>query len=248
MEIGETLRKAREARGLSLENVAELTKINSRYIKAIENDSFDALPGGIYTRGFLRSYARLLGLDPKELLSGFEKQDPVEINDLSEDHAPAAFNFSPKESLSVKNLKKTAYYSAFAVILILAGYLFWAGYTYIVKSNGSSREAVKPDNLIERLKGEGDTLQEKTSAANQKGLNVILEVTEQKCWVRVTTDGVVKFTGIVAAGDSRSFQASERMNLRLGNAGVVKITVNGRLMGSMGKYGEVIEKEFTVQK
>ncbi len=246
MEIGETLRKAREARGLSLENVAELTKINIKYIKAIENDSFDALPGGIYTRGFLRSYARLLGLDPKELLLGFEKQNSGATNDLSEDQTPAAFNFPPKEPLSARKFKKPAYYLAFAVIIILAGCLLWAGYAHIVKSSGSGREAVKPEILIERLKGNAP--REKTTAVNRKGLNVLLEVTEQKCWMRVASDGVISFTGTVTAGNSKSFQASQRMSIRLGNAGVVKVTVNGRAIGSLGKNGDVIEKEFTVEK
>ncbi|MFA5383255.1 MAG: RodZ domain-containing protein [Eubacteriales bacterium] len=245
MEIGKTLRKAREARGLSMEDVARLTRINLKYIKAIENDSFDALPGGVYTRGFLRSYARLLGLDPGELLSGFEEQNPVEINDLSEKHTPAAFNFPPKESLSAKKLKKTACYIAFAVIIILAGYLVWAGYTHIVKSNGSGREDIKPSNLIERLKG---NQQEKTTEANQEGLNIVLDVTGDECWMRVAPDGVTKFTGTVAAGNSIGFQASERMYIKLGNAGAVEVTVNGRVIGPLGKKGEVIEKEFTVQK
>ncbi len=231
---------------MSLEDVSQLTKISLRYIKAIENDSFDILPGGVYTRGFLRSYARLLGLDPKEIMSGFERQDPVEINDLSEDHTPADFNFSSQEPLSVKRPKKTAYYSAFVVIVILAGYLLWAGYSYIVKSNNSGQEAVKPSNSIERLKE--DTQQEKTTPVNQKGLKVVLDVTDEKCWMQITTDGITEFTGIVAAGNSISFQANERMKIKLGNAGAVKVTVNGRVIGFLGEKTEVVEKEFTVQK
>ena len=246
MEIGEILRRTREARGLSLEDVAQLTKINLKYIKAIENDSFDILPGGVYTRGFLKSYARLLGLDPKELISEFEKQNPVEINDLSEDNTPAAFNFPSQESLSVKRPKRTAYYSASVVIVILAGYLLWAVYSHIVKSDNSGQEAVKPSNSIERLKE--DTQQEETTAVNQKGLKVVLDVTDDKCWMQITTDGIPEFTGIVAAGNSISFQANERMKIKLGNAGAVNVTVNGRVIGLLGKKSEVVEKEFTVQK
>ncbi len=246
MEIGETFRKAREARGLSLEDVARLTKINLRYIKAIESDSFDVLPGGVYTRGFLRSYARLLDLDPGEFLFEFEKQSPVEKYDLSEEHTPADFNFPLQESSSAKKLKKTAYYIAFAVMIILAGYLVWAGCTYIVNSNGSGRETVKPADLVERLK-EG-ARREKTTEANQEALNVVLAVTGGDCWMRVASDGVTKFTGTIVAGNSISFKASERIKIKLGNAGVVKVTVNGREIGFLGKKGEVVEKEFTVQK
>ncbi|HAG10097.1 MAG TPA: hypothetical protein DCK76_01585 [Desulfotomaculum sp.] len=246
LETGETFRKAREARGLSLEDVARQTKISLRYIKAIEDNSFDVLPGGVYTRGFLRSYARLLDLDAGELLLEFEKQSPVEINDLSEEHAPADFHFPPKESLSAKKFKKAAYCIAFAVIIILAGYLVWAGYTNIVKSNGSGRETVKPADKIESPKE--NTRQEKTAAVNQKELNVVLAVTGGNCWMRVVSDGVTKFTGTIVAGNSISFKASERIKIKLGNAGAVKVTVNGRIIGFLGKKNEVIEKEFTVQK
>ena len=66
--IGEDLRAAREARGVSLEDVQRELHIRERYLQALENDAFEDLPGDVYTRGFLRSYARYLGLDPAELI------------------------------------------------------------------------------------------------------------------------------------------------------------------------------------
>ncbi|WP_251717121.1 helix-turn-helix domain-containing protein [Lactobacillus agrestimuris] len=75
-DIGEKLRSAREAKGLSIEDIEKATKIQSRYLVAIENDEFDKLPGDFYVRAFIRQYAQIVGLDGKELLSEFHQDVP----------------------------------------------------------------------------------------------------------------------------------------------------------------------------
>lgn len=70
--IGEQLRKAREAKGLSISDIEKATKIQSRYLEAIENNDFDKLPGDFYVRAFIRQYAQIVGLDGKELLSQYQ--------------------------------------------------------------------------------------------------------------------------------------------------------------------------------
>ncbi len=67
--IGQQLREAREARGLSLEDVAAETRIRLEYLEAIENDNFAALPDDVVTRGFVRNFARAVGLDPETLMT-----------------------------------------------------------------------------------------------------------------------------------------------------------------------------------
>jgi len=73
MEIGTQLRRAREALGLSLEDVQQQTKIHAEYLHALENDQFDSLPSPFYVRAFLRTYARCLGMDPQVLLERYER-------------------------------------------------------------------------------------------------------------------------------------------------------------------------------
>ncbi|GAA5345533.1 helix-turn-helix protein [Planifilum fimeticola] len=73
MEIGTQLRRAREAMGLSLEDVQQQTKIHAEYLHALENDRFDSLPSPFYVRAFLRTYARCLGMDPQSLLDRYER-------------------------------------------------------------------------------------------------------------------------------------------------------------------------------
>ena len=69
--LGETLQRARQARGLTLEEVERDTRISCRYLQALENENFGLLPAPVYARGFLRTYARYLGLEPANLLPLF---------------------------------------------------------------------------------------------------------------------------------------------------------------------------------
>lgn len=74
--VGQTLKEAREARGMTLHDMQEKTKIQPRYLKAIEEDRFDVLPGHFYTRAFIRTYADHVGIDPQPLLA--QLKDPEE--------------------------------------------------------------------------------------------------------------------------------------------------------------------------
>jgi hypothetical protein len=89
--IGPTLRDARGRRDLSLEDVEAATKIRARYLRALENEEWDVLPGGAYTRAFLRTYASYLGLDGERLAedyreaaeeAGGERRGPAEMKSL----------------------------------------------------------------------------------------------------------------------------------------------------------------------
>ena len=69
--LGETLQRARLARGVTLQEAERTTRISRRYLEALENENFGLLPAPVYARGFLRTYARYLGLEPKDLLPLF---------------------------------------------------------------------------------------------------------------------------------------------------------------------------------
>ena len=82
--LGATFRKARETAGLPLEKIAAETKISARFLLAIESESFNLLPGGIFNRGFIRSYAEYLGLDSEQAVADYERmftkaQEPLEV-------------------------------------------------------------------------------------------------------------------------------------------------------------------------
>ena len=88
MTVGERLREARERQKVSLHAIAEKTNISVRFLDAIEKNQFDKLPGGIFTRGFIRSYASQVGLDPDAAVEQFLSDEPTQRDD-DIDQAPA---------------------------------------------------------------------------------------------------------------------------------------------------------------
>ncbi len=69
--FGEKLRRERELRGISLDQIATATKISTRMLKALEDEKFDLLPGGIFNKGFIRSYAKFLGIDEEQAVADY---------------------------------------------------------------------------------------------------------------------------------------------------------------------------------
>lgn len=109
--IGEQLRKAREAKGLSISDIEKATKIQSRYLEAIENNDFDKLPGDFYVRAFIRQYAQIVGLDGKELLNQYQGEVANEVSQPEESpaqevhegaHEEAAAPVEPAENKSAR--------------------------------------------------------------------------------------------------------------------------------------------------
>ncbi len=83
--LGEKLRQAREARGISISEVAEQTRISALYLEGIEADDYRALPGGIFNKGFLKSYAKYVGVDEQEALQDYARLVASQDNQLEED-------------------------------------------------------------------------------------------------------------------------------------------------------------------
>lgn len=77
-ELGSRLLRAREARGLTLEDAERDTRISRRYLQALETEQFEVIPAPVYARGFLRSYSQYLGLDPQAMLSLFPRDEEPE--------------------------------------------------------------------------------------------------------------------------------------------------------------------------
>jgi len=73
LSLGEKLRQAREARGVTVSEVADQTRISSLYLEGIENDDYRALPGGVFNKGFVKSFAKFVGLDEHEALSDYSR-------------------------------------------------------------------------------------------------------------------------------------------------------------------------------
>src|SRR5215510_12368826 len=77
--FGASFKKAREFRGITLDQIAKETRISTRFLAAIENEEFHLLPGGIFNRGFVRSFAEAVGLDPDQAVADYAQLSSVPV-------------------------------------------------------------------------------------------------------------------------------------------------------------------------
>lgn len=105
-KVVQQLRKAREAKGMELKEVEEITKIRCKYLQALEEEDYCVLPGGVYTVGFLRSYARFLDLDAESLVNTFRMEVTATKLETTFDNNTQEINRRQRDqSLIVKILK-----------------------------------------------------------------------------------------------------------------------------------------------
>ncbi|MFC7061141.1 helix-turn-helix domain-containing protein [Halobacillus seohaensis] len=136
MEIGSRLKEAREAKQLSLDEVQSTTKIQKRYLQAIENNEFSVLPGKFYTRAFIREYSSAVGLDPEQIMQEHE-------NELPSNKEEPIVNYSRvQKSKSDSSSKKGGGFSkvfpTVITIVLIIGLLFVVWYFITQNSNPES--------------------------------------------------------------------------------------------------------------
>lgn len=127
LTLGEKLRQAREARGLSISEVAEQTRISALYLESIENNDYRILPGGIFNKGFVKSYAKHVGIDEKEALQDYAELLSEQGTDVAEDPKTYRPEVLTDEN-SRRSLLPTLIFSFIIVGLIVWGVLAFLKY------------------------------------------------------------------------------------------------------------------------
>lgn len=120
--LGEKLRQAREERGLSISEVAEQTRISALYLESIENNDYRILPGGIFNKGFVKSYARHVGINDQEALQDYAAliaEQGSDVNDDPKTYRPEVLT----DERSRSGLVPTVIFSVIIVGLIVWGVL-----------------------------------------------------------------------------------------------------------------------------
>lgn len=233
MAIGEVLREAREAQGLTLEAVEDATKIRRKYIRALETEEFSILPGRVYAKAFLRTYAKYLGLDSESLVAEFNQRFPGdEKGDVEQEPAGRG----PVE-------RRTPAYTKYLVVLLVIAALvgFNALYRYGSVERGEEHSPGVPPVAEEQRPAE-DTAPVEPPAP--EGLDLVLRVAGSPSWMRVIVDGQISFEGTVPPGRSLTFTGKKSISLRVGNAGAVRAILNGEDLGVLGEPGDVVMREF----
>lgn len=143
VHFGEALRSERQRRSVSLEDISQTTKVTVRSLQALESDKFDQLPGGILSKGIVRSYVRCLGLDEGEWVSRFldasgQRIEPDPVHDKG--WAAFALNVSTTRKKSdITDLKLK--WAGVAILLVLLAGFGWFVWGYVHRRMASVQAA-----------------------------------------------------------------------------------------------------------
>jgi hypothetical protein len=243
--FGEELRREREIRGISLKEIADATKISKRFLEAIERNDHLTLPAPVFTRGFVREYARYVGLSSEEMVNRYnfavaaddriekpptiEKYPQTPVRDISPKPAPKRGIPSPFARIN-RNL--------FAVLFImaaLAAVAWWA-----VQQRQAEPDPIDIPPAPVTASATPPPLPVPSPVTDDSTLRIAIETTSGS-WVTLEADGKTVLNAEMAAGERRNFEASEIFRFRtIGNAAGIRLTLNGMTVPALGGEGEVI--------
>lgn len=241
-EFGAKLKQARERRGISQRQIAAATKISVVALEALERNDFSRLPGGIFSRAFVRAYALEVGLDPDQTVQEF-------LVAYEENHHRAAERAAPEvtadDRLFLERQRRAARWLRL-ISLGLAVVLAVALISWRISSGGPAApaEAVieseptvlvpppPPDPVVPEPAGSPAV--PPVVGENQVGLRLR---TSGDCWVRATVDGTVVFEQIMTAGEVQDIRPGQEIHLQVGNAGALEWWINGQPAAPLGEPG-----------
>ncbi|HEU5033786.1 MAG TPA: RodZ domain-containing protein [Mycobacteriales bacterium] len=240
MSVGAALTRAREERGLAVEDVSAATRIRAGLIRSIEADEFDGCGGAVYARGHIRSIARVVGADADELVAEFDRAHA--------DEAPPPLVPTPATdpvAVAHADRKRPNWAAAMAVVLVAVCVL--AGISLIGNSH-PSKSAARDVPVLTRTpqpqqSSPAPAPAPKKSFVAQLPTNqavALVRVTSSRTWMSVTTmSGRLLFQGLLSAGERKVFRDAKGLQLIIGNAPVVDLVANGQDIGTPKSQGNV---------
>jgi cytoskeletal protein RodZ len=238
-DFGGKLRQARERRGISLRQIASSTKIAAAALDALEKNDISKLPGGIFSRAFVRSYAVEVGLDPddtvKEFLERFDQERPPSAEAMAAAIPEEEKQFEQRQRQAVKAL---AFGGALLVLIVIL--------YFVLRGRSAPPPApAPPPATAQPAPAPVETAPPPADAGGPTGSAPIagqlkLEVHPvSECWVSVTVDGRKLFARIMRGGERESYQVQREAIVEVGDAGAFAFSVNGRPGKSLGDKGQV---------
>ena len=233
--IGQDLKRERELRGISLEEIAETTKINPRFLRDLESDNLDALPGEFFVRGIIREYAKHLGLDEHDALNTYlESHQNVEQEGIAKKNGSAGL---PK---NITSAIRIAALGAF-LIAVLFGLFFIFG-----KKEPPPPPKPKPQVSVPEKTVTPPPELEQAKEKEEEVVELNLEFSfHQDTWIQIQADGERVYSGIRLSGGKFEVSAEKEVIIDLGNAGGLSYTINGQKGIAFGRPGAV-EKGITI--
>lgn len=249
-DLGEEFRRAREARGLSISDVADRLHIRGVYLSAIEDENWTAIGAPVYVRGFMRTYARFLGLDPEGTVARLAEQPAPGA-------ARSAAATTDERAAGRRGLSPVAVAGILVALLLVgyvgyqyAGYRAEAGGTPAAAASGEAaatpaEEAATPLPPAEASAGHPAAPAAATSARAGALKDKLIVRLSAPSWLRIEVDGRTVLEGTFPAGTLKSFGGKTAF-VRVGNAAGVEIIAGGRPAGNLGATGDVVERRFVL--
>lgn len=252
--FGESLRRERELRGITLPELSNATKISLRHLTALENDRFAQLPGGVFNRGFVRVIARYLNLDEHHWVGEYVRAAHEEPEILAR-YAP------PSSPPAVGSRRGMWSFALLVVVFGLGAYLVHevrlrraaeAAPPVLATPSPPSQiqtspaipaepPALEPARTLQAqrpLPGSEPAAESATPPAGRPGeLRLQVDALEN-AWVSVTVDGESLYTAVMKPGETRTFRGAQRIEFTTGNASAIVLTLNGETLPPLGNPGE----------
>ena len=239
--FGAHLKREREARKVSLEDVAKSTKISKRLLSELEEERFKDLPGGIFNKGFVRAYAKFLGLNEEEMVAEYVKAEagaevqptltPPIAMETQKLMASMAVAKEREESVRAHDPAARVLVTlvTIAVVLGVGGY----AYKYYEEKNSGTAKAAEQTPAQQQHVAPVKTQAPVAAAASadpaQSGVHIELHAREES-WMLVSADGRTPVEMILTANQSKKFYAEKQLVMKFGNAEAIEVVRNGKPM------------------
>ena len=245
MSLGSSITQARKSAGLSIEDLSASTNIRTALLKEIESNNFANCGGETYARGHIRNIAMKLGVDPLIYIAAFEDEQMHTDRSMKELLVENSVMRQPEEARKVS-------WKVLATISVSS--LFIAGLAQIIISNTASVEIPEPiasitatESATPSPEASEATPTEQATVSTGEGVELVISATRAKSWLFVSdATGRTLFSGQMSRGSSKTFRTDVSLNVKIGNAGGVDLTVNGKKVDSIGVDGEVVSVSYGV--
>jgi len=273
--FGERLKKEREKRGMTLEDVSGATKISVRNLRALEQEKFDQMPGGIFNRGFVRAFAKHLGLDDDQVVADYREAAGESVPTLDPPDIPAPGHTPEKvagpPSSPPREASGQVPWAALIGLVVLGAIAvgFWSYHSHRKTSETSAlaveptpggRPAEAPSPGPEAATPTGPRADANTAPTSSSppspetqsppdavvGSGFDLALrAHDEVWLSSAVDGKPPSEAIMEDGQSITVHASDRAILKVGNAGALDVVFNGQRVPVRAAEGEVRTLTFT---
>jgi len=249
MSLGSMITKARKDAGLSIDDLSAATNIRGTLLREMESNNFSQCGGETYARGHLRNIAIKLKVDPQIFLTAFEDEQM---------HVDRSMQALLVENNVMREPKEARKVSWKVLVTISIASLFVAGLAQIIVSNDSvpdipvaveetATPTASPEATSEPTATEEVVPTEEPTVSTGQGVEVIINAVRAKSWLFVSdSSGRVLFSGQISQGVTKTFSSDAQLNLKIGNAGGVDVSVNGKKINSLGADGQVVSVSYGV--